>query len=113
MKLGNREKLLLDLYHPDCPSGQAPTLARTAAAHARKRRRQKKVGAAIACALLLTISATVHIYQPSAPQQIASARTAPAYEIISDAELLSLVEDRPLLVVLNENGSSQIASFAH
>jgi thiamine pyrophosphate-dependent acetolactate synthase large subunit-like protein len=110
MKTRKREKLLSALYHDDWTAGEPRAFARRAAAHARRRRLTQKTGLGL-CAALLALGAFFLSHpQPPASPALAAA-PEPAYEIITDSELLMLVEDRPLLVVQNENGLRQIVAI--
>ncbi len=86
-------------------------MARRAAAHARLRlrTRQAATGAVAAAAIAVTATLLFPWRQPS-PLPIAPIATVakPAYEIISDDELLATLRDRPLLVLPQENGGKKI-----
>jgi hypothetical protein len=121
-KSDNREKLLAETYHGDWSTGPAAAFARTAARSARRRTTLRRALQTSAIAALL-LAATLAIPANRTPVRIAGASTAlvsppvsapPTYEIISDTELLALVQDRPLLLVQNDDtpGSSrQIITF--
>lgn len=105
-----RSKLVADAFHEDWASGPASALAQRAAAYARRRRRMRRTVAtlgatgAIAAAVLITFiqSSRTRVAPP------VSATPRPAYEIISDEQLLSELRDRPLLVLPQKNGAREI-----
>ncbi len=102
-------RLLAETFHDDWESGPTAAFARTAAAHARRRRRLRaSLLAAGTAAGLIAVLATV-LRQPPKPPQVAAiaAKPAPAYEIISDDELLARLQDRPLLTVKKPDGTRE------
>ncbi|ATC65443.1 hypothetical protein CMV30_16650 [Nibricoccus aquaticus] len=121
-KSDNREHLLAETYHGDWSTGPAATFARNAARSAR-RRRTLRIALPISAVAALVFVAIPALREPTRIASISvSAPTtalppsdpAPAYEIISDTELLTLVRDRPLLLIQNDTapGSSrQIVTF--
>jgi hypothetical protein len=105
-----REKLLAEAFHGEWSTGPAAEFARRAAAVARRRQGYRRglvtVGAAAGIAAALVISLR-HETAPSRGPAVRAAPT-PAYEIISDDELIAQVHDRPLLVLPQENGAKKI-----
>src|SRR5438132_1576136 len=104
-------KLIAETFHADWSSGRPAEFARAAAAHARRRhvvRRTVATAAACAAIALVGIVTTLRKTPASAPApRPPSFASVHGYEIISDAELLSQLHDRPLLVVKNENGARE------
>jgi hypothetical protein len=105
-KSDNREKLLAETYHGDWSTGPSAAFARNAARSARRRRTLHRALQTSAIAAFL-LAATLAITANRDPVRIAHASTAPVsasptYEIISDTELLTLVQDRPLLLIQND-----------
>lgn len=106
----NREKLLAELFHGDWAGGEAEGFARRAAAHARRRRGIRRIVIASAGMAAVAVALLVALSQRPAPTLTVSAPSrvaAPAYEIISDEELLFQLRDQPLLVVRRENGARE------
>jgi hypothetical protein len=104
-----RTQLIADAIHGEWSTGTAGDFARRAAAQARRRRKLRRTlagsaGTVALIALILTIARHRSMPSPNAP--VAAAR--PAYEIISDDELISSLRDRPLLVLPKENGSREV-----
>jgi hypothetical protein len=100
------EKLLAETFHGDWNDGAAAQFARAAAASARRRRQMQKmlVGAGAA----VVVAGTAFVALPSrhpAHRPLETAAAAPrGYEIISDAELLSELRDRSVVMIKKENG---------
>jgi hypothetical protein len=119
-KSDNRERLLAETYHGDWSSGNASRFAARAARSARRRRTLRLTLKTSGVAALL-LAATFAITSQREPTRIArttppSAALAPAYEIISDTELLTLVQDRPILLIQNASGPAgqgRIVTFAY
>ena len=110
-----RTRLVADTLQDDWATGPAAAMAQRAAAYARRRRTLKRgsltliAAAAIAAAILITSRTR----PPAAPPAAPVAQSAHAgYEIISDDELVTLLKDRPLLVLPQENGSKKIVLLA-
>lgn len=101
-----REKLLAETFHGEWEEGPSAGFARAAAAHARRQRALRRTLAAsgIAAAAVTTAMLLAPRHPPAASHETSVAKIAPAYEIISDDELLATVKDQPLLVVRGENG---------
>jgi len=107
------DKLLAELFHEDWSNGPAADFARGAAAHAR-RRRLRSITAAGVTTGLAAILAFILMHQPRPPHLVGSAvRPIAAYEILSDAELLTQLRDRPLLIVQRENGTNEFVLLEH
>jgi len=103
-----RTKLLTEIFHEEWSGGAPAGFARDAAALVRRRRRLRHslvaAGTAAAVAVLtlvLSRPAPEHFRQRSLPQ------AEPAYEIISDDELLAQLSDRPLLAMRTESGTRE------
>lgn len=103
------DALLADLFHDDWSSSPPPPFARRAAAHARHRRQLRHVlvltGTVAGIATLFFIAPR---FTTPAAHQPAARHGAPACEIISDAELLAQLQDRPVLVLPEPDGSQII-----
>jgi hypothetical protein len=105
----DRTRLLAEMLHGDWTSGPAAEMARRAAAHARLRRtvRRSAVAAGVVAAIAVTLFFSPR--RPAlAPASVVTTAAKPAYEIISDEELLATLRDRPLLVLPQENGTKKI-----
>jgi hypothetical protein len=101
------DQLLADTFH-NWNNGDPAQFARAAAAAARRRHRRRRAAAAAAgCAALMAVAAIAFRPPPPAPIAHVTSVPAPAYEVISDAELLSALRDRPLVAVKRENGSNE------
>lgn len=113
------DKLLAGAFHDDWASGSAAELARTAAAHARRRQRTRRaLASAGAGVAVLAVGFLALRPVPRAPVAPAAVAPAPAvaargYEIISDADLMTQLRDRSLLVVQKQNGSREYTLLAH
>jgi hypothetical protein len=108
-----RETLLAETFQGgDWADGPAGGFARRAAAAARRRRFVR--GTIVASGAAAGIAAAVMfalLHRPTEPPFAAPpaiTATAPAYEIISDDELLAQLRDRPVLTVKRENGTREI-----
>ncbi len=103
-----RAKLVAELFHENWAGGPVSDFARIAAAHARRRRRlrQSLVAASAVTGFAALIAVALFHRPPVAPIAVPP-RAAPAYEIISDDELLAHLRDRPLLVLRKENGGRE------
>jgi hypothetical protein len=103
-----REKMLAELFHDNWADGPAGEFARTAAALARRRRGNRRAFAATGIAAgIAAVLISIHQRPAPTPEPAAPAKIAPAYEIISDDELLARLPDRSLLVLRRENGSRE------
>jgi hypothetical protein len=106
----DREKLLAEAFHGEWTEGSAAGFARAAAAQARRRhtvRRTLLASTAMAAAALLLTWLNRPTDRHSGIPTASSPAPAPAYEIISDDELLLQLRDQPLLVVRRENGTRE------
>jgi hypothetical protein len=105
----DREKLLAETFHGDWSAGTAAGFARQAAAAARRRQSYQRVLVATGITAGIAAALIVTLRQPRVlPSEIRAAATpAPACEIISDDELLALLQDCPLLVVQNKDGGRE------
>jgi hypothetical protein len=112
-KPDQRTSLLAEAFHENWNDGPIALYARQAAAHARQRRRWRHglLAGATAGVVAALMMMSVHRI---VPVRIAGPlKPAPAYEIISDEELLALLHDRPLLVVQKENGTRELVLLEH
>jgi len=105
-----RTRLVADLFQGDWSQGPAAAASREAAAWVRRRRARQRfllsAGAAAGMAAVLLLALAHPEGKPSrAP--VAPRRT-PAYQVISDEELLADVSDRPLLALREPGGASRI-----
>jgi hypothetical protein len=100
-----RTKLLAELFHEDWATGPLSDLARIGAAHARRRRRIRRSLAITGSTAALAIAGTLAYFRLAPVKPGAAAKPSPAYEIISDDELLALLRDRPLLVIPQPDGT--------
>ena len=102
----DRARLLAETFHDDWAGGPAAEFARRAARHARRRRRLRRgLAASGSVAVALMLGALVHSRRELPAKSAFLVAPTPAYEIISDEELLAELHDRPLLVLPRENGS--------
>jgi hydroxypyruvate isomerase len=111
-KSDNRERLLAETFHGDWSSGNAARFAANAARSARRRRiaRVALKTSALAClAIGVVVAISSHRDHTRAARTSLppAATTAAGYEIISDTELLTLVQDRPLLVVQSDTATGR------
>jgi hypothetical protein len=110
----NRTRLLAETLEGEWTAGPAATMARRAAAHARRRRTIRRAsvvltsGALIATLLMVSRRAPAPVAPLPARVAMAPAVAPLGYEIISDEELLATLRDRPLLVLPQENGAKKI-----
>jgi hypothetical protein len=106
-------ELLAETFHGDWTGGPAGDFARRAAQHARRHRgrRQALLFAGAATGLAAAIMFSVHRPVPAALAR-ATQDPAPAYEVISDDDLIAGVRDRPVLVLPQENGTKKIVLLA-
>lgn len=109
-----KEKLLAEAFHGEWNDGTMTGFALEAARHARRRTRVRRsfavVGATagIAAALVFALKhQTGAENHPAVSVATVQAPVAPAYEIISDEELLAQLKDQPLLVVQKKDGSRE------
>ncbi|HEX2861781.1 MAG TPA: hypothetical protein VHN79_09075 [Lacunisphaera sp.] len=97
-----RERLLAETLAP--PEGEA--FARQAAAHARRRQLVKRTGivAGVAGALAAVLVALPRpTASPPTPVTAAPAQ-APVLEVMTDGELLALLQDQPVLILRDPKG---------
>ena len=107
-------KLVTAAFHGDWVDGDAAMFARKAAAHARGRvlrRRLVATAAATATLVLWGVLTTRHaVVVPTAPAispRVASSPAVHRYQIITDAELLDELRDRPVLALKTESGARE------
>ena len=104
-----REKMLAEAFHGEWSAGLAAGMARRAAAVARRRHAGRRAlfatgtAAGIAAALILSLRHPAVMPR----ENPAAENSTPAYEIISDDELLAQLKDQPLLVIRGENGARE------
>jgi hypothetical protein len=110
-KTTDREQLLAETFHGDWSSGPVSLFASRAAAAARRRRSIKSLalGSGTTLLVLAAVFVTAHRTPPVTHNTRIAVRPvpAPAYETISDAQLLALVNDRPLLLIQNDSDSAR------
>lgn len=113
------DRLVSEAYHGDWSDGPASGFAREAAYHARRLRRRRQALAGFAGAALLAVVAAMWFARPipsarAVPKVEAAVKSvAPAYEIISDQELLAEVRDRPLLAMHDHDDKMKITVLAN
>jgi hypothetical protein len=102
-------ELLVDLFHEGWQSGAAAGYARSAAARIRRRRFvQKSLVAATMLLASAVLWTSVISHQPIVQRNAAGgSESGKGYEVISTAELLREVRDRPLLV-LNDGDRQEV-----
>jgi hypothetical protein len=103
--------LLAGAFHDDWTGGPMAEFARRAAAHARRRRarRQLLVAASAAAAMAVASFLAAHRQASRTPTFARDPVAAkPAYEIISDEQLVATLKDRSLLIVKKPDGTNQI-----
>lgn len=110
-------RLVAETFHDDWSEGPASEFALSAAAHARTRRTQRRsavAGVALAMiASVLFFFARQHHHAPALAAPLASTvKSVPAYEIISDDELITLLRNRPLLILPQERADRRFVLLA-
>lgn len=122
-----RTRLVAEAFHDDWASGPASAFARSAAAHVRRRRALRRaLLAGGAGALLLAAILAGNRDRPAASVNLAAKPSreitappallsvvSPAFEIISDDELMQQLRDRPVLVLPRPNGTREFVLLAH
>src|SRR4051812_8776706 len=100
-------KLLAETFHGDWHAGAPAGFARAAAKLARRRHAARRLACAAGAVVALGLAAFVvgRSEKLSPPSMQTTKAVAPkrGYEILSDAELLAQVRDRPLLAVRRED----------
>lgn len=106
----DQEKLLAETFHGDWSSGPAAAFAQRAAREARRSRnlRSALTFSAAAAGVAIALFFTSRPLSPPLPSSNAIVKTGPAFEIISDDELIAQLKDRPLLVQSRPDGSREI-----
>lgn len=111
---GSREahrRLLADTLQGSWTEGPAAAMAQRAAVHARRRRKRRRAAVAsslLAAVLALAWSLRREVQPMASPSPAQTIARAPGYEIISDDEMMTLLADRPILVLPRENHTPQI-----
>ncbi|MBP6507639.1 MAG: hypothetical protein KA257_08735 [Opitutaceae bacterium] len=106
--MNNKERILADTLG----DGDGAIFARAAAAYARRRRTIRQAGlAGVACALVIAFFSlrappTAQKTVPVSPVKI------PAFEIISDQELVAQLKDRPALFLKDRTGITGVVFLA-
>lgn len=102
-----RTRLVAETWQGDWSGGPAARMAARAAASARRRRNLHRTAVALAsisaASALLFLGVQPPPVRPAASLPVAS----PGYEIISDEEFVTLLRDRPLLVLPQEAGAKR------
>jgi len=121
----DRDRLLADTYHEDWTTGPARALAAHAAYTVRRRRALRRLATAVTAVALFASGAWWFALpqRPFAPvashareATLAASKTAAAtnaaatrgYEIISDAELMSYLQDQSVIIFPDANGRTQV-----
>lgn len=112
-----RARLVAETFHDDWSGGPASEFALHAAAHARTRRTLRRAlatgGALVAVAAVVFFTTSRRTAAPPAVSSVAVvAKSAPAYEIISDDELVALLRGRPLLILPQERADRRFVILA-
>lgn len=104
-----REKMLAETFHGEWAEGAPAKFAQRAAAAARRHQACRRVllatGAAAGIAATVLFSLRQHEAIPLPSPAVAA--SASSYEVISDADLLAELKDRPLLVICHRDRSSE------
>lgn len=104
------QRLIDDAMHEAWATGPEAGFAREAAAAARRRRAVRR--ALLAGGLAMAFTATVTIFRPGpSPASSGTAMASapkPAYELISEEQLLLALADRPVLILPDEPGGKRI-----
>jgi hypothetical protein len=118
----DRDRLLADTYHEDWTTGPASALAAHAAYTVRRRRTIRRLASAVAAVTLLVsgvwwLSFTTERRVPPSVRIVGSSHSIPSahpespargYEIISDAELMSYLQDQSVMVFPDADGRTQV-----
>jgi hypothetical protein len=118
----DRDRLLADTYHEDWTTGPAGALAMRAARTVRRRRSIRRLASATATVALLLSGVWWFTFSPgrraSSPVRlVGSSRSIPSahaesstrgYEIISDAELMSYLQDQSVMILTGADGQKKI-----
>lgn len=108
-----RTRLVAEVFNDDWVTGSASVFALRAAAHARRRRTMRHALAAGSAAAMAIAAILFFARVPVSPPRPAASSAAPvaagspAFEIISDEELVAALRDRPLLVLPQESGAKR------
>ncbi len=106
-----RARLVAETFNDDWNTGPGSTFARHAAAHARRRRAMRRAlaaGGALSVAFAVVVFSARFRVPPNRPDvsnDLPLASVSPAFEIISDDELMIALRNRPLLVLPQETGA--------
>lgn len=96
-----REKMLAEAFHGEWSHGPSAQFAQRAAAAARRREgdRAMLLAAGAAAGIAATLLFSFRQTEAMRPSSATVPPAAASYEVISDAELLAKLTDRPLLVI--------------
>ncbi len=123
----SRTRLVAEAFHDDWASGLAGAFARAAAAHARRRRALRR-SLLVSGAVAVVLAALLAVSRERSPESVECAakpfRTipsppallsvvSPAFEIISDEELMLQLRERPLLILPQPNGTHEFVLLAN
>jgi hypothetical protein len=103
--------LIAGAFHDDWATGPTAEFARRAAAHARRRRARGHLLLATTATVAVGLASFVAAHRPATPVPTIAAQPVaaqPAYEIISDEQLLAALKDQAVLVVKQADGTNQI-----
>jgi hypothetical protein len=102
-------KLLAGAFHDDWAGGPTAEFARAAAAHARRRRTVRRTLATAGATAVLAVAGFVALQRAPVPALPAPpVAKPPAYEVISDTQLLAALKDSPVLLVKKPDGTREI-----
>lgn len=111
-----RTRLLAETLQGDWENGPVSRLAAAAAGQARWRRRRRHALAGLGSVATLALVALLWLPPRPAPPAAAPAPVTlapPAYEILTDEQLLAELHDRPLLSVGGPDGAPRIVVLAN
>lgn len=107
-----RTRLVADSWQGDWASGPAAGMAARAAAQARRRRGLRRTAVALASVSALSAVVFLGVRPPPVPSTPPAPVANRGYEIISDEEFVTLLRDRPLLVLPQETGAKKFVVLA-
>ena len=111
-----RTRLVAEVFNDDWVAGPTSAFARAAAAHARRRRAVRqtlRIGGAVAVVIVAILafnrarvpqrpSSALPIAELATAEIAPTSKTFPAFEIISDEQLVAELRGRPLLILPQE-----------